>query len=119
MREYFLALTPEHCNTASLDATIRRMDQEFEKGLDTGKRERFQKIQVQMFKENPNYTRSIPGVLEFGSSKLESRFQIGVYFLLGTGLIILAVLSGLFLVYLLLTLQRVLFSPLSELNRHM
>lgn len=36
-----------------------------------------------------------------------------------TGLIILAVFSGLFLVYLLLTLQRVLFSPLSELNRQM
>ena len=36
-----------------------------------------------------------------------------------TGLIVLAVLSGLFLVYLLLTLQRVLFAPLSELNRQM
>lgn len=78
MQEYFLALTPEQCNTASLDAAIRRMDQEFEKGLDTGKRERFQKIQVQLFKENPNYTRSIPGVLEyyeriFASIKDENR----------------------------------------------
>ncbi len=36
-----------------------------------------------------------------------------------TAYYILAVLSGLFLVYLLLTLQRVLFSPLSELNRQM
>ena len=44
---------------------IRRIDQEFERGLDTIAREQFQKIQVQLFKDNPNYTRSIPGVLEY------------------------------------------------------
>lgn len=43
MQEYFLALTPEQCNTASLDAAIRRIDQEFERGLDTIAREQFQK----------------------------------------------------------------------------
>nr|WP_308627649.1 histidine kinase [uncultured Eisenbergiella sp.] len=36
-----------------------------------------------------------------------------------SGLIILAAVSGVFLVHLLLTLQRVLFAPLSELNRQM
>ena len=65
MRDYFLGLAPEQCNTVSLDAAIRRIDQEFEKGLDVCTKERFQKIQVQLFKENPNYTRSIPGVLEY------------------------------------------------------
>ena len=34
MKDYLLALAPEQCNTASLDAAIRRMDQEFERKLE-------------------------------------------------------------------------------------
>ena len=65
MKDYFLALAPEQCNTASLDAAIRRMDQEFERKLEADAKERFRKIQVQLFKENPAYTRTVPGLLEY------------------------------------------------------
>ena len=51
MKDYFLALAPEQCNTASLDAAIRRMDQEFERKLEADAKERFRKIQVQLFKK--------------------------------------------------------------------
>lgn len=41
------------------------MDQEFERKLEADAKERFRKIQVQLFKENPAYTRTVPGLLEY------------------------------------------------------
>ena len=42
-----------------------RLDQEFEKRLSGAKIERFQRRQVELFQENPDYIQSIPGILEY------------------------------------------------------
>lgn len=65
VREYFSAFTPQQCSAASLGAAIRRMDQEFDKLLDRETAEQFQKLQVCLLEENPDYLRSIPGMLEY------------------------------------------------------
>ena len=65
MEKYFTALEPEQCSVASLGAAVWRMDQEFEKRLSGDKIERFQRRQIELFRDNPDYVRSIPGMLEY------------------------------------------------------
>ena len=65
MTEYFSELEPEQCSVASLRGAVWRLDQEFEKRLSGAKIERFQRRQVELFQENPDYIQSIPGILEY------------------------------------------------------
>ena len=65
MRDYFFSLTPEQCDAASLDAVMRRLDQELERVLDTGAGERFRTVRERLFAENPDYLRCVPGLLEY------------------------------------------------------
>lgn len=65
MRVYFYALTPEQCTTAALSAAVKQLDQEFAKRLDQNEMKKFQKEQVRLIGENPNYIRSIPGMFEY------------------------------------------------------
>lgn len=71
MTEYFTSLEPAQCSVASLGAAVWRLDQEFEKRLSEDKIERFQRRQVELFRENPDYVRSIPGMLEYYRRLLE------------------------------------------------
>ena len=72
MTDYFTSLEPEQCSVASLGAAVWRLDQEFEKRLSGDKIERFQRRQVELFRENPDYIRSVPGMLEYYRRLFES-----------------------------------------------
>lgn len=65
MEEFFSALTPEQCDVAALGAFVRCMDQNFEKHLEGKETEKFRRQQIKLFRENPTYVNSVPGVLEY------------------------------------------------------
>lgn len=65
MQEYFEGLTWKQYTVASISAAVKQLDMEFERLLETQEAAKFQKEQIALTGEMPNYTETIPGVLEY------------------------------------------------------